>query len=164
LQRALLLGGGDRNLSSLKQVIQSQYNRLYLSGNPAAWTRQEGAVEVLGARGGVTLASKGSLLILSNSESFTRSLLNSPSDPAAKTDRPLHSYARLDLKRFRSSYDALFRWLDYEARPRNPGEAPPYFSQNLGSLMAALSPVEGVTVQSWGRGKVLHEEIIYQMR
>ena len=80
------------------------------------------------------------------------------------SDRPVHSYARLDLKRFRPNYDALFQWLDYQAHSRNPGEPPPYFSQNLGSLMTALSPVQAVTVQSWGIERILHQEVVYDLQ
>ena len=164
VQQALLLNGGGKSLSSLKQVLQNQYNRLYLSGTAATWARGEGTLESLGTLAGLTLGSKGSLLVIGNSESLAQSLLSSESTVPLMSERPLYSYARLDAKRFRSNYKALFQWLDHQAHPRNPGEPPPYFSQNLGSLVTALSPLQAVTVQSWAIERILHQEVVYDLQ
>lgn len=162
-QRALVLNVAGKDLSSLKRTLQRQYNRLYLGGNPATWTKGQGTSEVLGTFGQISAASRGSLWVLSNSESFLRRLLSSEWSPPAGLARPVHRYAALDFKRFRTGYYALFQWLDYQARPRHPGEPAPYFSENLGSLLAALSPLEGLTVQAWSQGRIFHEEVVYDL-
>ncbi|MCI0418158.1 MAG: hypothetical protein L0312_02875 [Acidobacteria bacterium] len=161
-RHGFVLKTGDPNLERLKQVLQSHYNQLYHTGRPAAWMRGESAVEVLGSIPQVALEVKGALLAVANSAGFARTLLSSASSGLPSSDRRVHYYAQLDLKQLRPGYSGLFQWLDYQARSRNPGEPPPYFSANLGGLLTALSPVESVTVQRWMRDRTLHEEVIYR--
>jgi hypothetical protein len=160
-QHGFVLKAGTPNLNRLKQVIQSQYNRLHHGSQLANWTRGEGNSEVLGSLSPVALETKGSLFALGNSTAFVRSLLNSPSS-ARDSSRAVYYYGRLDLKQLRPHYNGLFQWLDYQAVPPHPGIPPPYFSANLGGLLGALRPVETVAVQRWVVNRTLHEEVIYR--
>ncbi len=159
-QDGFVLKTGSTNLDRLKQVIQSQYNRLYHGGRPAVWAR-EGSAEVLGTLSPIALETRGPLLAIGSSAAFVRSLLSSPAD-SRESGRALHYYARLDVKQLRPHYLALFQWLDYQAVPPHPGAPPPYFSGNLGGLLGALQPVETVAVQRWVENRTLHEEVIYR--
>jgi hypothetical protein len=148
-------------LDRLKQILGSQYNRLYHGGRPATWSRGEGSTEVLGSLAQVALESKGGSLAIGSSAAFVRSLLNGAAMPPP-SNRAVHYYARLDLKQLRPHYRALFQWLDYRAVAPNSGQPPPFFSANLGSLLAALAPVETVAVERWMVNRTLHEEVIYR--
>jgi hypothetical protein len=160
-QHGFVLKAGSANLDRLKQVIQSQYNRLYHGSQLVNWTRGEGNTEVLGTLSPVALEIKGSLFALGNSTTFVRSLLNSASN-ARDSGRAVYYDARLDLKQLRPHYNGLFQWLDYQAVPSQPGAPPPYFSANLGGLLGALQPVETVAVQRWVVNRTLHEEAVYR--
>jgi len=160
-QHGFVLKAGTPNLDRLKQVIQSQYNRLYHGSQLANWTRGEGNSEVLGSLSPLALDTKGSLFALGNSTAFVRNLLNSASS-ARDSSRAVYYYGRLDLKQLRPHYNGLFQWLDYQAVPPHPGTPPPYFSANLGGLLGALQPVETVAVQRWVVNRTLHEEVIYR--
>jgi hypothetical protein len=160
-QDGFVLKVGNPNLDRLKQVIQSQYNQLYHGGRPTTWTRGEGSTEVLGSLFQLALETKGPLLAIGNSATFVHSLLNSTAS-AQDSSRAVHYYARLDLKQLRPHYNALFAWLDYQAVPPIPGAPPPYFSANLGGLLAALRPVETVEVQRWIASRTLHEQVVYR--
>jgi hypothetical protein len=162
-QHGFLLKAGGVNLDRLKQVIQRQYNRLYHGSQLANWTRGEGNTEVLGSLSPLVLETSGSLVALGNSTAFVRSLLNSGSS-VRDSSRAVHYYGRLDLKQLRPQYNALFAWLDSQAVPPHPGTPPPYFSANLGGLLAALEPVETVEVQRWIANRTLHEEVVYRGR
>jgi len=160
-EEGFVLKGDSPNLDLLKQVIQNHYNQLYHGGRPATWTRGEGNVELLGGLPQVALATKGPLLATGNSARFVLSLLSSASN-VRDSGRPVHYVARLDLKQLQPHYGALFQWLDYQSVPVNPGQPAPYFSANLGGLLAALRPVESVAVQRWVANRTLHEEVIYR--
>ena len=136
-QHGFVLKMGSMNLDRLKQVIQSQYNRLYHGGRPAAWAR-EGSADVLGTLSPIALQTRGALLAIGSSAAFVRSLLSSPAD-SPDSSRALHYYARLDLKQLRPHYVALFQWLDYQAVPPIQAHPPPYFSGNLGGLLGSTS-------------------------
>ena len=114
-QHGFVLKTDSTNLDRLKQVIQSQYNRLYHGGRPAVWAR-EGSAEVLGTLSPIALETRGPLLAIGSSAAFVRSLLSSPAD-SRDSSRAVHYYARLDLKQLRPHYLALFQWLDYQAVP-----------------------------------------------
>ena len=159
-QHGFVLKTGSTNLDRLKQIVQSQYNRLYHGGQPVAWAR-DGSTEVLGTLSPVALETREALLAIGNSAAFVRSLLSSAAGSPASS-RALHYYARVDLKQLRPHYNALFQWLDYQAVPPHPGAPPPYFSANLGGLLGALQPVETVAVQRWVANRTLHEEVIYR--
>lgn len=159
---AFLLRGTGKDVASLKHTLQRHYNRLYHAGGPAVWARSEGSIEILGHLPGLALGAKGQWLAIGNLPAFVRTLVTSPGNPLLNSDRPLHYYCRLDLKQFRPGYHALYQWIDYQARLRNPGEPPPFFSGNLGSLLSALEPVDGVSVQRWMKDRTLNEEVVYR--
>jgi len=156
-----LVSSRNAGLDRLKQILQSQYNRLYHGGRAASWRRVEGSTEVLGTLAEVALESKGGSLAIGNSAAFVHSLLNSAAIPLP-SNRAVHYYARLDLNQLRPRYGALFQWLDYPGVARNPSQPPPFFSANLGSLLAALAPVETVAAQHWMESRTLYEEVIYR--
>jgi hypothetical protein len=124
-------------------------------------TLGEGNTEILGGLSQRALEVKGPLLAIGNSTTFVRSLLNSAAG-TRDSSRAVHYYARLDLKQLIPPYNALFQWLDYQAVPRNPGEPLPYFSANLGGLLATLRPVETVAVQRWIANRTLYEEVVHR--
>jgi hypothetical protein len=161
-RQAFVLKGGDKDSSSLKQTLQRQYNRLHHAGASAVWSRSEGGLELLGESPGMALASKGQWLVLGTPAEFVRAIVTAAPRDSAIPTRSLHYYSHLDVKQLRPGYNALFQSLDYQAHPRNPGEPSPFFSGNLGSLLAALSPVESVTVQRWIQGQIRYEEVIYR--
>jgi len=159
-QHGFVLKAGSTNLDRLKQIVQSQYNRLYHGGQPAVWVR-DGSTDVLSALFPIALETRGPLWAIGSSAGFVGSLLSSTGG-SRDSSRQLHYYARLDLKQLRPHYNAMFQWLDYQAVPSHQGAPPPYFSGNLGGLLGALQPVEAVAVQRWVANRTLHEEVIYR--
>ncbi len=160
--QAFLMKGADKDLTSLMQTLQRHYNRLHHGGNAATWVRAEGSLQVLGGMPGLAIGISGQWLTLGTPLAFVRTLVTSARNTSIGADRPLHYYTRLDLKQFRPEYTQLFQLLDYRARPVIDGEPPPFFSGNLRSLLAALDPIDSISVQRWMKDRTLHEEVIYR--
>ena len=165
VRTVFILNSQTKEFTSLKQVLQNQYNYLYHSGAPAAWKSINGNEQVLGDLRTLALKTEGSLLYLGNSENLIRLISDGSVKPNFRESiQDLEFYSRLDMNQFRGNYQSLFHWLDYQTGSAIPGAAQPYFSANLGSLIETFSPLQNVTISRRRNEKGLHEEITYRIQ
>ena len=161
VQQAILMTVQREPFLKFKSELQDQFNRLYHLGRPAVWQKLDDEWETLGTLPSLALGFHDQVLCLGNSTEFARRILQKTPRPVEASARMVSSYGRLDVEKFRSGFESLFGFLDYQGKIRNPRGAPAYFSQNLGSLLAALSPIKSVTAESWLQDGTLDEEVKY---
>ncbi|MEW5974492.1 MAG: hypothetical protein AB1898_01680 [Acidobacteriota bacterium] len=163
-RRAFIFPAQPSAVVTLKRTLADLWNELYYATKPAVWASTGNGVETLGPLSPLSLAQSDGRVYVGNSEPYLASILKDTGGVPSDVDSvPLERYARVNLDSWRSHALPLFRWLDYQEQPPPEGAPPPYFSENLGSLLAALSPIQAVTARTWTQDKLVAQQVVYEL-
>ena len=124
-----------------------------------AWQKNSDHLELNGLWT-LNLAVRGKYLLLSDDASLLQTMLERTT--ASTTQKPAEYLAGFDHTRERHQFAKLTGLLDRRAAEPGPGNAPTFFSGNIGSLSAALAGVSSERVEVHDAGDRVRQTVTYR--